>query len=201
MARYPLNLPAKLKQEAEQWAANQGVSLNQFILWSVAEKVGNLKQSLDDPAFPRVTYRRGAAGQPVPVLRGTGIRIQTVVVAAQRWDLTPDQIAAEYGLTEAQVIEGQSFFDLGFCQSVFGRNLIGCQVPALGCHHCCLDADARTAQNGYWLARGAAAVGDTGKGRIVKTLLEGAYLLSHRPQNELIERHTLIGRPLLCLLL
>jgi uncharacterized protein (DUF433 family) len=111
MARYPLNLPAALKQEAEQWAANQGVSLNQFILWSVAEKVGTLKQSLDDPTFPRVTYRRGAAGQPVPVLRGTGIRIQTAVVATQRWHLTPAQIAAEYGLTKAQVKEALAFYE------------------------------------------------------------------------------------------
>lgn len=110
MARYPLNLPAKLKQEAEQWAANQGVSLNQFILWSVAEKVGTLKQSLDDPAFPRVTYRRGAAGQPVPVLRGTGIRVQTAVVAAQHWEMTPDQVAAEFGLTETQVKEAMAFY-------------------------------------------------------------------------------------------
>jgi uncharacterized protein (DUF433 family) len=86
------------------------VSLNQFILWSVAEKVGTLKQGLDDPAFPRTTYRRGAAGQPVPVLRGTGIRIQTVVVAAQRWELTPNQIAAEYGLTKAQVKEALAFY-------------------------------------------------------------------------------------------
>lgn len=111
MARYPLNLPAKLKQEAEQWAADQGVSLNQFILWSVAEKVGSLKQNLDDPAFPRITYRRGAAGQPMPVLRGTGIRIQTVVVAVQEWAMTPDQIAAEYGLTKAQVKEALAFYE------------------------------------------------------------------------------------------
>ena len=111
MARYPLNLPAKLKQEAEQWAANQGVSLNQFILWSVAEKVGNLKQHLDDPAFPRVTYRRGAAGKPVAVLRGTGIRILSAVVAAQHWNLTPDQIAAEFGLIEAQVTEALAFYE------------------------------------------------------------------------------------------
>jgi uncharacterized protein (DUF433 family) len=111
MARYPLNLPTKLKQEAEQWAANQGVSLNQFILWSVAEKVGTLKQGLDDPAFPRVTYRRGAAGQPVPVLRGTGVRIQTAVVAAQHWNLTSDQIAAEYGVTKAQVKEALAFYE------------------------------------------------------------------------------------------
>jgi uncharacterized protein (DUF433 family) len=111
MARYPLNLPAKLKQEAEQWATSQGVSLNQFILWSVAEKVGTLKQSLDDPTFPRITYRRGAAGQPVPVLRSTGLRVQTAVVAAQRWDLTPDEIAAEYGLSEAQVKEALAFYE------------------------------------------------------------------------------------------
>jgi uncharacterized protein (DUF433 family) len=111
MARYPLNLPAKLKQEAEHWAADQGVSLNQFILWSVAEKVGALKQSLDDPAYPRISYRRGAAGQPTPALRGTGIRVQAVVVATQQWDLTPDQIAAEYGLTKAEVKEALAFYE------------------------------------------------------------------------------------------
>ncbi len=73
MARYPLNLPVQLKEEAERRASDQGVSLNQFIMWAVAEKVGSLRQDLNDPAFPRITYRRGAAGQPLPVLRGTGI--------------------------------------------------------------------------------------------------------------------------------
>jgi len=110
MARYPLNLPAQLKAEAEKWAARQGISLNQFIMWAVAEKVGTLSQGLDDPAFPRVTYRRGAAGQPTPVLRGTGLRVQTIVVAAQHWKLTPAQIATEYDLTEAQVSEALAFY-------------------------------------------------------------------------------------------
>jgi len=110
MTRYPLNLPAQLKRDAEKWAANQGVSLNQFIMWAVAEKVGTLSQNLNDPAFSRVTYRRGAAGQPTPVLRGTGIRVQTVVVATQQWELTPTQIATEYDLTEAQVNEALSFY-------------------------------------------------------------------------------------------
>src|SRR5712691_1142743 len=58
MARYALNLPTQLKQEAETWASQQGVSLNQFIRWAVAEKLGALKQQLDDPAFPHITYRR-----------------------------------------------------------------------------------------------------------------------------------------------
>jgi len=111
MARYPLNLPAQLKEEAETYAAQQGISLNQFILWSVAEKVGSLKQGLDDPDFPRVTFRRGAAGQPVPVLRGTGIRVQTLVLAARQWGMTPAQIAAEYGLTEDQVNEALAFYE------------------------------------------------------------------------------------------
>ena len=111
MARYPLNLPARLKHEAERWAAVQGVSLNQFILWAVAEKVGALNQGLDDPAFSHVTYRRGAGGQPAPVLRGTGVRVQTLVVAAREWRLSPAQIAAEYDLTEAQVKDALAFYE------------------------------------------------------------------------------------------
>ncbi len=110
MTRYSLNLPQQLKRDAEQWAAKQGVSLNQFILWSVAEKVGECKQHLDDPAFPRITYRRGAGGSPVAVLRGTGIRVQTVVVATHDWGLSPAEIAAEYGISETQVAEALAFY-------------------------------------------------------------------------------------------
>ncbi|OQY36449.1 MAG: hypothetical protein B6243_03130 [Anaerolineaceae bacterium 4572_5.2] len=110
MARYSLNLPTQLKQEAETWASKQNVSLNQFILWTVAEKIGALNQQLDDPAFPHVTYRRGATGQPEPVLRGTGLRVQTVVVANQHWEMPPAQIAAEYDLTEAQVKGALAFY-------------------------------------------------------------------------------------------
>jgi uncharacterized protein (DUF433 family) len=110
MSRYPLNLPVELKREAEEWAANQGVSLNQFIMWAVAEKVSALRQQLDDPAFPKITYRRGASGIPAPVLRGTGIRVQTVVVAAERWQMSPAQIAEEYGLSQAQVQEALDFY-------------------------------------------------------------------------------------------
>ncbi len=111
MARYSLNLPGQLKKDAERWAASQGVSLNQFILWAVADKVGALRQRLDDPAFPHVTYRRGAAGQPVPVLRGTGIRVQTIVVAAQHWGMSAAEIAVEYGLSEAQVSDVLAFYE------------------------------------------------------------------------------------------
>jgi hypothetical protein len=69
MSRYPLNLPNDLKREAEEYAQKQGVSLNQFILWSVAEKVGQLRQALDDPNFPEITYKRGASGVPMPPVK------------------------------------------------------------------------------------------------------------------------------------
>jgi uncharacterized protein (DUF433 family) len=109
MARYTLNLPVQLKQDAESWAAQQGVSLNQCILWAVAEKVGALRQRLDDPAFPHITYRRGASGQPTAIVRGTGLRVQTLVVAVRTWGLTPAQLAVEYDLPIAQMEEALAF--------------------------------------------------------------------------------------------
>lgn len=110
MARYSLNLPSELKKEAEEWADQQGVSLNQFILWSVAEKVGELRQSLDDPRFPGIRYRRGAAGQPTPVVRGTGLRVQTVVIAVRDWGMPAAKAAREFDLSEAQVNECLRFY-------------------------------------------------------------------------------------------
>jgi uncharacterized protein (DUF433 family) len=109
MARYPVNMPPQLKSEAERWAGQQGVSLNQFSLWALAEKVGALNQLLDDPAFPHVTYRRGASGRPVPVIKGTGLRVQTLAVAGGKWRLSAAQIAAEYGLTQAEISEALAF--------------------------------------------------------------------------------------------
>jgi len=110
MGRYPLNLPTQLKQQAEAWAARQGVSLNQFILWAVSEKVGALNQQLDDPAFTHITYRRSPTGQPVPVVRGTNIRVQTLVVAGIYWKMTAAQIADEYDLSETQVNNALAFY-------------------------------------------------------------------------------------------
>ena len=65
MARYALNLPAELKKEAEQLAERQGISLNQFILWSVAEKVGALRQGLEDLDLSNLSYHRGAGEERV----------------------------------------------------------------------------------------------------------------------------------------
>lgn len=110
MTRYALNLPVNLKREAEELAARQGISLNQFIMWSVSEKVASLRQELDDPKFPGITYRRGASGWVTPVIRGTGLRVQTVVVDSQT-GLKPEEIAAEYDLEVSRIREAQAFYD------------------------------------------------------------------------------------------
>lgn len=110
MTRYALNLPNELKREAERLAKQQGVSLNQFILWSVAEKVGGLLQGLDDPNFPSITYRRGASGAVSPILRGTGIRVQAIVLAAE--DQTPAEIAEDYDLPKSQIQEALGFYEV-----------------------------------------------------------------------------------------
>jgi len=52
MTAYALNLPDQLKHEIEQLAQSQGISLDQFILWAVTEKVSTLKAS-----FPQIAYR------------------------------------------------------------------------------------------------------------------------------------------------
>ncbi|MBW4561850.1 MAG: DUF433 domain-containing protein [Mojavia pulchra JT2-VF2] len=105
MTAYALNLPDQLKQEIEQLAQIQGISLDQFILWAVTEKVSTLKAS-----FPQIAYRQGANGQLVPIIKGTGIRVQTVAIASQKWGMSPSQIANEYELTETQIKEALSFY-------------------------------------------------------------------------------------------
>lgn len=109
MSRYPLKLPEQLKRDAAQWAERQGVSLNQFIVWAVSEKVGGLKLELHDPKFPGVEYRIGASGWPMPVLRGTGLRVQTLWLAQRDWGMTADEIAEEWEITPDRVEEALNF--------------------------------------------------------------------------------------------
>ena len=110
MARYSLNLPIQLKHQAEKWAKLQGVSLNQFILWAVSEKIGNLDSQLDDPRFPHVVYRRSVSGQPVAKIRGTNIRVQTIVIANRDWGLSVPQMAENYDLAESQIEDVIAFY-------------------------------------------------------------------------------------------
>ncbi len=109
--RYSLNLPVDLKQDAEQVAEQQGISLNQLILWSLAEKVTALKSKVDDPNFPVITYKLDTGNQLVPVIKGNGIRVQTIAIAFHDWKETPAEIARQYSLPERTVKEALAFYD------------------------------------------------------------------------------------------
>lgn len=63
---------------------------------------------VSDPDFPNITYRRGASGILFPVLRGTGIRVQTIMLASQ--NNTPAEIASDYDLPLSQVQETLNFY-------------------------------------------------------------------------------------------
>ncbi|ELR97064.1 DUF433 domain-containing protein [Gloeocapsa sp. PCC 73106] len=105
-----VNLPTQLQQEAEKWAASQGIPFDQFILWAVAEKVASLRSQFNDPSFPTISYRQGFSGKYNAVIFGTGIRVQTIAVAANQWKLSPQQIAEEYGLSETQCRDALGFY-------------------------------------------------------------------------------------------
>jgi uncharacterized protein (DUF433 family) len=66
--------------------------------------------SLGDPDSPGIAYRVGASGQPTPVIRGTGIRVQTIVIAAHHWKEPVTEIANGYDLDERRVRECLAFY-------------------------------------------------------------------------------------------
>lgn len=111
MSRYSIELPKELKKDAESLATKQGVSLSQFILWALAEKIGSLKKRPDDDdRFPGIAYKVGAAGVPTPVIRGTAIRVQTLVVASREWSMSEEEIAEDWNLSSDRVREALDFY-------------------------------------------------------------------------------------------
>jgi uncharacterized protein (DUF433 family) len=108
--RYSLNLPLDLKQEAEEIAQQQKISLNQLILWSLTEKVTSLKGNLNDPEFPSISYKRNSTNQLVPIIRGKGIRVQTIVIASEQWRESVADICKQYDLTKKMVDDALGFY-------------------------------------------------------------------------------------------
>ncbi len=100
-----------VKNEAALLAKQQGVSLNQFFQWAIAEKVTELKTSLDDPRFPAITYRRSGTGRVAPVLRGTGIHVETIAVAVHTFGETAESLAADYSVPVEAVNEALAFYE------------------------------------------------------------------------------------------
>ncbi|BAZ11832.1 hypothetical protein NIES4071_36580 [Calothrix sp. NIES-4071] len=55
-----MNLPANLQQEVEKWASFQGLTLEQFIFQTIAEKINRLNQQIQEPSEEEpATYYEG----------------------------------------------------------------------------------------------------------------------------------------------
>ena len=110
MASRAVTLPTDLQVEAERLAESQGVSLDEFIVWAIAEKVSGLRRRLLDERFPDIEYRMGAAGWPTPVIRETGIRVQTLALEHFKWKLSAADIASEHDLRVETVEQTIAFY-------------------------------------------------------------------------------------------
>lgn len=110
MTSFSLNLPNELKEQAQKCADNQGITLQTFMLLALAEKIGLLNQPKNDGNFPGITYVAGVSGVMQPVIKGTRIRVQTLVIAAQNWGLSVAEIADDYELKKEIVEEAILFY-------------------------------------------------------------------------------------------
>ena len=63
----------------------------------------------DGVQSPQIIYREGATG-PKLVLNGTNLRVQTIVTAVQKWNMTPEEIAADYDLQAVQVLAALDYY-------------------------------------------------------------------------------------------
>lgn len=66
----------------------------------------------DEQAFPQIQYRTGSSGQANASIKGTGIRVQTIVIAKTDWAWNISKIAQEYDLSLAQVSEALRFYEV-----------------------------------------------------------------------------------------
>lgn len=112
MDKKSLTLPKSLLETVEKYAINQGVSIEQFILWAIAEKIGILSQSLINAEFPNITYFQGASGKISPVIKNTSMRVQTIIIAHYQWKLSISEIAEEYDLNKELIKEALKFYHI-----------------------------------------------------------------------------------------
>jgi len=101
-----LDLPPELEQRLAKESAQNGLSVEAMTLQLLAK----FFHQATDSAFPNVAYRQGASGQPVPVVAGTDIRIQTIAIAFHQWGFTKEQLAEEYNLSIPQIDGALAFY-------------------------------------------------------------------------------------------
>jgi uncharacterized protein (DUF433 family) len=68
-------------------------------------------ENADLQAFPEIAMRLGASSIPTPIIKGTNIRVQTIVISHFNWEQSPSEIANEYDLTQTQVSSALAYYE------------------------------------------------------------------------------------------
>lgn len=102
----------ELQEQVLQLPLKDRWQLVQQLLGSIQQETLGTDFPLDDEqAFPQIQYRTGASGQANASIKGTGIRVQTIVVANIEWAWDVGKIAEEYDLSTTQVSEALRFYE------------------------------------------------------------------------------------------
>jgi hypothetical protein len=79
MTHYALNLPVSLKREAEKWPPVREYCSINLLCGQFRKKLLHYARNWMIPIFPASLTGAVPSGWITPVLRGTGIRVQTIV--------------------------------------------------------------------------------------------------------------------------
>ncbi|MBT9316254.1 DUF433 domain-containing protein [Leptothoe spongobia] len=102
----------ELQERVLQLPLQDRWQLVQQLLGSIQQETLEIGLPLnDEQAFPQIQYWTGTSGQANASIKGTGIRVQTIVIANTEWAWDVNKIAEEYDLSPAQVAEALRFYE------------------------------------------------------------------------------------------
>ncbi len=102
----------ELQEQVLQLPLQDRWQLVQHLLGSIQQDM--LSPSLpaaDASAFPEIQHRTDSDGQIKATIRGTSIRVQTIVIASHDWGWDASRVANEYSLSVTQVSAALAFYE------------------------------------------------------------------------------------------
>ena len=103
----------ELQAQISQLPLKERWQLVQHLLGSIQQETLDSSLPLKhEQAFSQIQRRIGTSGQASASIKGTGIRVQTIVIAKANWGWDTSQISNEYDLPTAQVSEALSFYEV-----------------------------------------------------------------------------------------
>ncbi len=100
----------ELQDQVLQLPLRDRWQLVQYLLSSIQQETLNI--DLPDAAFPQIELRVGSSDLAQTIIKGTGVRVQTIVIANADWGWDVGKIAEEYSLSSDQVAAALMFYEV-----------------------------------------------------------------------------------------